>query len=120
MLYEAVLLIAVLALATLLFILVLGDATHGYKHYLLQFYLWLIAGAYFAWCWIKSGQTLAMQTWHIKLVNVEAKPVSLSQACQRYVLASLLFGPCFLWAYFDREGLFLHDRLTGCRLTTVA
>lgn len=40
----------------------------------------------------------------------------------RYVLASLgmlFFGAGFLWALFDRQGLFLHDRLTGSRLVLV-
>jgi len=116
MLYESLLLIAMLATATLLFIGILGDATAGIRHYLLQAYLWLIAGAYFVWCWIKSGQTLAMQTWHIRLVNQSGQPVSLMHACKRYVLATLFFGPSFVWALFDRESQFLHDRLTGSRL----
>jgi len=116
MLYESLLLLAMLATATLLFIWLLGDATAGYKHYLLQAYLWLIAGAYFIWCWIKSGQTLAMQTWRIKLVNRAGQPISLIHACKRYLLATLFFGASFLWALFDRESQFLHDRLTGSRL----
>ena len=120
MLYESLLLIAILGTATLLFLWVLGDATVGYKHYLLQAYLWLIAGTYFIWCWIKSGQTLAMQTWRIRVVNKAEQPISFAHACKRYVLATLFFGASFIWALFDREGQFLHDRLTGSRLILVS
>lgn len=120
MLYESLLLIAILALVTLLFLLLAGDATSGYRHHLLQLLLWLSAGAYFVWCWHHSGQTLAMQTWRIRVVDVSGQPLSWRQACQRYVLASVLFGASFLWACFDREGLFLHDRLSGSRLVLQA
>ncbi|HEY3299533.1 MAG TPA: RDD family protein [Methylophilaceae bacterium] len=116
MLYESILLLAVLSLATLLFIWLFGDATHAPKRYLLQAFLWAVMGAYFVWCWVKSGQTLAMQTWRIRVVNYIGQPISMHQACKRYLLATLFFGPTFLWALFDREGLFLHDRLTGTRL----
>jgi len=119
MLYEALLLIALLAAATLLFLQLFGDATLPPKHYFLQVYLWLIAGAYFVWCWIKSGQTLAMQTWHIRVVGPDGQPLTLSHACKRYVLATVFFGVGFVWALFDRDGQFLHDRLTGSRLVIV-
>lgn len=116
MLYETILLLAVLSVATLLFIWLFGDATHAPKRYLLQAFLWVVMGAYFVWCWVKSGQTLAMQTWRIRVINYAGQPISINQACKRYLLASLFFGPTFLWALFDREGLFLHDRLAGTRL----
>ena len=119
MLYESMLLIAIAAAAILLFLLLFGDATHAPKRYFLQIYLWLVFGVYFIWCWRKSGQTLAMQTWRIRLVSRTGQPLSAIQACKRYVLASLFFGAGFLWAFFDREVLFLHDRLTGGRLIVV-
>jgi len=119
MLYESMLLIAIAAAAVLLFLLLFGDATHSPKRHFLQIYVWLIFGIYFVWCWRKSGQTLAMQTWRIKLVNQAGQPLTTAQACKRYVLATVFFGAGFLWAFFDREGLFLHDRLTGGKLIVV-
>jgi uncharacterized RDD family membrane protein YckC len=114
--YECVLLIAIFSVVTFVFVYFFGDATQAPKRYFLQLLLWLSGGAYFLFCWVKSGQTLAMQTWHIRLVNQAGLPVSFEQACKRYVLATVFFGASFLWALFDREGLFLHDRLTGSRL----
>jgi hypothetical protein len=31
----------------------------------------------------------------------------------------MFFGLGFVWALFDREGLYLHDRLTGGNLVTL-
>ena len=123
MLYESILLIAILALATFIFLKIFGAATQSPLRYFLQFYLWLIAGAYFIFCWVKSGQTLAMQTWRIQLLGQGDQPMSIRQAAIRYVIASFslfLFGLGFFWAIFDREGLYLHDRFTGGRLVMLA
>lgn len=117
--YDGLLLIAILFAATFAFIAIFGDATHAPLRYMLQLYLYLIAGVYFIWCWRRGGQTLAMQTWRIRLASDAGRPVTMRQALCRYLLASaglLLFGAGFLWAVFDRDGLFLHDRLSGTRL----
>lgn len=122
LLYEAVLLFALLFVASAAFLMLFGDATAYPKRFILQLYLWLVAGAYFLWCWLHGGQTLAMQTWRLCLVNHMGGAVSPLQAIKRYFWASaglLFFGAGFLWALFDREGLFLHDRLTGTRLVTL-
>jgi uncharacterized RDD family membrane protein YckC len=126
--YELLLLIALWMLFTWIFVRVFGDATGGYKRYVLQLVLWLATGAYFVWCWCKSGQTLAAQTWKIKLVtqdsanqdlaNQENNTLSPKQAVIRYALASaclLACGAGYLWALIDKNGLFLHDRLLKTR-----
>lgn len=112
LIYEALVLIALFLLCTAVFVLVCGDATVGIKRYLLQLCLWLAAGVYFVWCWHRSGQTLAMHTWQLKLVNQEAQLLTLKAAMLRYVLASpslLVLGIGFLWAIVRRDRLFLHD-----------
>lgn len=126
--YELLLLIALWMLFTWIFVRVFGDATLGYKRYVLQLVLWLVTGAYFVWCWCKGGQTLATQTWKIKLVtqdsanqdlaNQENNTLNFKQAVIRYALASaclLACGAGYLWALFDKNGLFLHDRLLKTR-----
>ncbi len=120
LLYDSLLLIAIWLLATLLFIAIFGDATHAPKRYFLQIYLWLVAAIYFIWSWQHGGQTLAMQTWRMRIVDHDGKPISRTQAVKRYIFASVFFGAGFLWALFDREGLYLHDRLAGSRLILVA
>jgi uncharacterized RDD family membrane protein YckC len=117
MLYESLLLLALLMFAALLFLFVFGDATEAPKRYIFQCYLWLVSAAYFVWHWTRGGQTLAMQTWRIKLMTVSGDTLSASQAMKRYILASLLFGLTFIWALFDRDGQYLHDRLSGNQLS---
>lgn len=117
--YEALVIIALCFAGALIFITVVGDATLGIKRYLLQLFLWLTVGAYFVWCWLKSGQTLAMHTWHLSLVRVDHRPLSVQLAIARYVLASLsllLFGLGFLWAIVDSDRRFLHDRLLDTKI----
>lgn len=116
LLYDSLLLIAIWLLATWLFIAVFGDATESPQRYFLQIYLWLLTAVYLIWYWLHGGQTLAMQTWHIRVVNHAGKPVSLGQAIKRFIFSSVFFGLSFLWALFDKEGLYLHDRLAGSRL----
>lgn len=121
--YELLLLLALWMLCTWIFLSLFGDATQGYKRYFLQFFLWLITGAYFVWCWVKTGQTLATKTWKIKLVvrdlaNQQYSTLTVNQALFRYVLASasmLACGVGLIWALVDKDSLFLHDRLLKTR-----
>ncbi len=122
MLYDGLVVLALSFALALGFILLFGDASHGLKRYALQLFLWLGVGLYFVWCWRKSGQTLAMQTWQLKLSHGQANLLNWPQALIRYALASLslgAFGLGFAWAVFDRDGLFLHDRLLNSRITFV-
>ncbi|MDO9051692.1 MAG: RDD family protein [Methylotenera sp.] len=121
--YEVLTVIAISFACVGLFLWLVGDATNAVKHFLLQFFLWSLVGAYFVRCWVTCGQTLAMQAWNIKVVNQKHKTLTLNQALIRYMLATLsllLCGVGFLWAIFDREQLFLHDRLLRNRIVTVA
>jgi uncharacterized RDD family membrane protein YckC len=69
-----------------------------------------VFAAYFLWCWLRGGQTLAMKAWHIRLVGVTP-----ARAIMRFLLLALL-PVSIAWALFDRDRQFLHDRLAGTRL----
>ena len=117
MLYESLLMIGVLALTFLVPMLILGIGT-GYTPpgELLWVYVFLVLGGYFLWYWRQGGQTLAMQTWKLRIVNIDGTPVSLKQGWIRYALAwpsVLFFGAGLIWALFDRDRQFMHDRLAG-------
>jgi len=117
--YEFLLLAALLLVATYPYLALAGDSTHGWRRNLLQLYVVAVAGAYFVEFWIRGGQTLAMKTWHIRLVRLDGAPLTRTLAWRRYLfaLASLLLaGAGFLWALVDRERQFLHDRLAGTAL----
>ncbi len=118
-LYELLSLIAIWLLCTLIFELLASAFPAEQKRILLQVILWSVTGLYFVICWVKTGQTLATQAWKIKLVAEDGRLLSAQQAAVRYVLSSLSFlvlGIGFLWALFDSEHLFLHDRLLKTRL----
>lgn len=119
LLYESLTLIAVLFVSASVFLWLFGDASQGIKRLGLQLFLWGVTGAYYVWCWIKTGQTLAMQAWKISLVTEQNHLLDLKLAVMRYILATLSFaalGLGFLWAICDRQGLFLHDRLLDTKL----
>ncbi len=116
MLYEALLLLAVAYFAASLFLFASGgrDATAGWPRYALQGFIGLFFAAYFVWCWLRGGQTLPMKAWRIRLVDVTP-----GKAILRLVLATLLLPVSILWALFDRDRQFLHDRLAATRIISV-
>ena len=118
-LYDLLMLAALLLVATFPFLAFFGDATTGWRRHVLQGWVLVVAGAYFAWFWTHGGQTLPMKTWRLRLVRGDGMPVSLPRAMHRYVLAVLglmALGLGFLWALWDRDRQFLHDRLAGTAL----
>ena len=125
--YELLLLLALWMLCTWIFVALFGDATSHNKRFFLQLSLWLVTGAYFVWCWTKTGQTLATKTWKIKLVtqnlaNQQNLHLNVQQAIIRYALASASILACglgFFWALVDKDHLFLHDRLLKTRFISV-
>lgn len=121
-LYELLILIAIAMLITWLFIAVFGEATHGIKRLVLQGLLWLSIGAYFVSCWMKSGQTLALQAWKLRIVNADDSALTFKQASLRYVLATILmglFGTSVWWALLNKQRLFLHDTLLNTKCISV-
>lgn len=124
MLYESLLLIGVLALTFLVPLLMLGIGTNYTPNGgVLWVYIFFVLGGYFLWYWRRGGQTLAMQTWKLKIVDINGGVVSLKQGWLRYALAwpsVLFFGAGLLWALFDREHQFLHDRLAGTRIVLLS
>jgi uncharacterized RDD family membrane protein YckC len=122
MVYELLLVTAVVFVASLPFLYLVGNAQTGWRHYVFQLYLVSVLFAYFSAFWLRSGQTLAMKTWRIRLVNPDGKPISRKQAALRFILALLglvLAGAGFWWALFDRDRQFFHDRVAGTRVVRV-
>ena len=120
MVYESLLLLGVLSVTFMLPHLVVGM---GFGIVLpgwaLISHVFVVLGAYFIWSWHHGGQTLAMQTWKVRLTTPSGAQPSLARLALRYVLAwpSVSYlGAGMLWALFDRDRQFLHDRLAGTRL----
>lgn len=123
MLYEALLQLGVLAATFLLPHMLLGVIGHiALPGPVLFAHLFGILALYFLWYWRHGGQTLAMQTWKLKLVAVNGSAPTWKQLWLRYLLtwpSLLLYGVGLIWAIFDRDGQFLHDRLAGTRIISI-
>lgn len=142
--YDAFLVVAVLALAVLVFRMAVQNYTGPFVEHGSKFVVFLAAGAYFVHSWTGSGFTLAMKTWRIKVVHLGTAHVPFRNAVVRYVFSwgwmltggliyqvqghhdrawaamslSLLAGAA-LWAataFLDKDRQFLHDKLAGTRL----
>jgi len=146
MMYEAILLFAVAFTATSLFQLAAGTGSLvGWRRVALQAYLVAVFAAYFMWCWLRGGQTLAMKSWRIRVVGSDGLPLKPSTALARFACAAFFVGAFLVaiaaamrygepwlslgllslssiglaWALVDRDRQFLHDRLAGSRLVLV-
>lgn len=141
-LYEGMLLFGVVFIAGYLFS-ALSQMRHAleYKAWL-QAFLFIVLGIYFTWFWSK-GQTLAMKTWHIRVVDRAGRPPSQPRALLRYLLSWLWFLPplaliapfglpaaealvllagwILVWAIASRlhpQSQFWHDAMAGTRLVS--
>lgn len=102
--YEGVLLFGVVMAAGLLYGTVTGQRNAMVGRHGLQAFLFIVIGVYFSWFWTRSGQTLAMKTWRIRLVRADGTPLSMSQAWLRYLLCWLWFAPALLWLWLQGAG----------------
>ena len=120
MLYESLLLLGVLSVTFMVPHLILGIVGGiTAPGPLLLLHVALVLGAYFLWYWSHGGQTLAMQTWKLKISTADGRAPAQRLLLLRFLLAwpSLLFyGAGLIWALFDRDRQFLHDRLAGTRI----
>ncbi len=83
----------------------------------------LVIGAYYVINWLRSGQTLGMRAWRLRVVGAAGGPVTLAAALLRFgcgLLAWLPAGLGVLWLYLDPQRLALHDRLSSTRVVVLA
>lgn len=139
-LYEGILMFGVVFIAGYLFGTLSQTRNAMDNRHPLQAFLFVIFGIYFIWFWAK-GQTLAMKTWNIRVVDVHGRAISQTRAAARYALSWLWFLPPLavsqafrlsgpesivitmgwvaVWAILSRfhpQQQFLHDALAGTRL----
>lgn len=96
--YEGVLLFGVLMISAYLYSSLTQQrhALEG-RHGLMAF-LFVILAVYFTWFWSNGGQTVAMKAWHIRVVDIEGKPVTQSRAFMRYLAAWMWLMPALVTA----------------------
>ena len=78
-----------------------------------------IAWAFFTGFWSRSGRTLGMQSWRLRIVDHNGSRPGLTASTIRFfaaVLSWLPLGLGFWWQIWDKDKLSWHDRLSGTRL----
>ena len=140
--YEGILLFGVVFISGYLFGTLSQTRNAMDNRNALQAFLFVIFGIYFVWFWAK-GQTLAMKTWNIRLVDREGKAISQQRALVRYVMSWVWFFPPLVAVYplkltgaevlvitvgwiavwallsrFQAQGQFWHDVWAGTRLVS--
>ncbi|MCC7005901.1 MAG: RDD family protein [Ottowia sp.] len=146
LLYELLLLLGVLSLGFMVPHLLLGLLMQvSAPNWVVLLHLVGLVGFYFVWYWVHGGQTLAMQTWKLRVVRCNGQTLGVWHAIGRYILASmwvvpavmidyllrpvgathiLIFFLCMLFfapltALLNRQHIFLHDRLAHTRIIFV-
>lgn len=74
------------------------------RRVVLQAALFAAIGIYFVWCWTRSGQTLALKTWKLRVAGPDGSRVSTPRAIARYLLSWHLFVPGLIVIAIDRPG----------------
>jgi uncharacterized RDD family membrane protein YckC len=140
--YEGLLMFGVVFIAGYLFSTLSQTRNAMDNRHAQQAFLFVVFGIYFVWFWAK-GQTLAMKTWNIRVVDKNGAQITQKRALLRYVLSWLWFLPPLvvswalglpareaavlalgwvpIWAILARfhpERQFWHDALAGTRLIT--
>lgn len=120
--YDALLLGAVLFVATFAVLPFSGGVAIRPGNPFYATYLATIAYLYYAWPWLHGGQTLGMRAWGIRLVRAGGGAPRIADTLLRFagaVVSALPLGLGFLYALADRDGRALHDLLSGTRLIRV-
>lgn len=117
--YDLLLLIAILFLATL--ILLPFQKGHLFQANSWQFsiYLLFVSFLFYGWFWTKNGQTLGLVAWKLRVADKNGHNISWQQALIRFTIAILSWGVCglgILWMLFNKDRLTWHDIASNSRL----
>ena len=115
--YDLLLLIAVLFLATALLLpsLTAGMAVNDHQVLIYSLYLVTISFLFYGWFWTHGGQTLGLRAWKLTVLTKDQKTLNWTQALVRFATASIalgFFGLGFLWILIDKDRRGWHDLLS--------
>lgn len=125
MLYDSILLLGILMLATALVSIPYEVISHE-KIYeatlplaLMRLYLITVVAAFYVYFWTRGGQTLGMRAWRFRVIREDGNNLRFGSALARFdwaILSLLPAGWGLLWSLVDRDGLAWHDRKSRTRL----
>ncbi len=118
MLYDSFLIAAILFIGTAILLpFTHGEAIHSFSYSL---YLLMLIFIFYSWFWSKSGQTLGMKVWKIRIINDYGFNPSWTESFLRLAFAFFsmaCFGLGYLWRLF--KPYTWHDRLSHTKIIDV-
>lgn len=115
-LYDSLLVLALMFLGTLPFIAVRGGQPVDPGNILYQVTLLLITYLFFVVFWSRFGRTLGLQSWRLRIETADGSKPGFAAASLRFFAAIISWLPAglgFWWQLWDKDGLTWHDRLSG-------
>lgn len=118
MLYDALVLVAILLLATALALMAGSGAVTAGRDPLFTLYLALVWFLYLALCW-RLGMTVGMRAWGIRIVDADGENPGWGACVLRFGASLLSAAPAglgFWWSLFDPGRRAWHDIASGTYL----
>lgn len=127
MFYDLLLVLAVMMVTTAAFLPLTGGEAitserYGAWEYAYRTLLLLIVILFFGLFWTRSGQTLGMAAWRLRLEREDGLPLSWADVFKRLAAATVSLVLAFLgyfWILIDRDKLAWHDRWTRMRVVVL-
>jgi uncharacterized RDD family membrane protein YckC len=110
--YDFLLLIAVLFLATALLLPFNAGEAFTREQIFYPIYLLMVSFLFYGWFWTHGGQTLGLRAWKVKVLTVNQQPISWTQALVRFTTAFASCGLGLLWILVDKHRWSWHDHLS--------
>lgn len=132
--YDSLLCIALMFVVTGLYMMIsnvilggetykqMNDAGETINDPLLTAAIFLSLFAFFGFFWTKTGQTLGMQVWHIRVQTPDGCSITWKQALIRMIGAFIsisCFGAGYLWAFIDDNKKSFHCHLSGTTVVRI-
>lgn len=93
----------------------------GFAAAVFLFGMWLGPALFYCICWRRSGQTLGMKTWRLKLITSDRQIPSWSQCLLRCICAHvslLILGLGYFWCLFGDKNCW-HDLWSDTRIVVL-
>ncbi len=119
MVYDGMLIIALWMFTLFPMVAISNDFVYGAG---VRSVLFLEMFGFFAYFWVRRGQTLGMLAWRLEVRSEDGSPLTLTQATLRFCGALASFatlGLGYLWILVDRKGRSWSDLLSGSRILRV-
>lgn len=134
MVYDSLIILAITmaygAIGTIVVVAINGSPDEQYPS-MFESKLWslgwlLTVVLFYCWFWQRSGQTVGMRAWRLKLIPIRAQSLKETLNWSNCIMRSfwgivglLLLGANYWYRLLNKKGDCLHDRLSGSRVVVI-